>query len=84
MISMARQTGKIGPDVSCCCLQVILVNYQVSCMQEVIDFDLCSFQESMEDIDERVRDRVSDEIKKFRENYKVRGGDHLINRRYWI
>ena len=38
----------------------------------------------MEDIDERVRDRVSDEIKKFRENYKVRGGHHLVNRRYWI
>jgi RNA-binding protein 25 len=41
MISMARQTGKIGPD------------------------------ESMEDIDVEVRDRVSDEIKKFRLNYKT-------------
>lgn len=48
MISMARQTGKIGPD------------------------------ESMEDIDVEVRDRVSDEIKKFRLNYKVGGGHGAV------
>ena len=32
---------------------------------------LVSLQENTTDIDENVRDRVSDEIKRFRENYKV-------------